>query len=258
MTMRKNLLFLFIAVFGVTLQSEAQESFKVKTPPFKKYVRVENGVNLRQAPTVESPKLVLQEGYQGLSIEWSNDFPDGNPCRAQVLPVWDSSISTEVKDSKDWLCGHYGGYMVYVMKKYCKEVSWRPLTLPAPKSSGFKDLVRIETGKYKDYCIGLTEYDIYGKRVPFKYIRVGKYVDGMFIFNYELYVEPTNSSKASFFEDRLFYPPSLSFNGNLDLRKLIKNAELLDKLMTMNYPSNCHWSITYYGVEGDNNWYSIY
>lgn len=257
MTMRKNLMFLFIAVFGVTLHSEAQESFKVKMPPFKKYVKVENGVNLRQAPTAESPQLVIQDqGYT--SIEWSNDFPNGKPCRAQVLPVWDSSISTEVKDSKDWLCGNYGGYMVYVMKKFCKEVSLRPLVLPAPKSSDFKDLVRIETGKYKDYCIGLFEYDIYGKRVPFKYIRVGKYVDGMFIFSYKLFVEPTNSGKASFFEDRLFYPLSLSSNGNLDLRKLIKNAELLAKLMTMNYPSDCYWPITYYGVEGDNNWYSMY
>ena len=255
--MRKNLLLSFVVMFGVTLQSMAQLAFEdVKTPPFRKYIRVKSGVNLREKPTTQSPRLV--EHFDGFcSLEWSSKSSDPNekPCRAEVLPVWESSFNPGIKESKDWLCGQYRGKQVYVMRNFCEEVALRPLSLPAPKSV-FLDLVMIESGKYKDCCIALCETDpLWDGGVHMEYIRLGKYKNGMFIFDYFKIVAPGDSNKI---EDKVFnYSPVLSSNDTLDLQKLVKDTQLMKALMEQVYPVSCWEHITYFGVEGDSNWYSI-
>lgn len=246
--MKKRILFLFVAAIGMALQGTAQEAFTVKVPPFRKFVKITaSDVNLRQAPSAQSPRLVMRSEENEIgdvfdNLVWSNRPIARNEkvIHAKVLPVWESTILPTVKDSKDWICGHHEGKMVYVMRKFCKEVSLRPLSLPAPKLPGFRDFIKIESGKYKDYCIAICQ-----NMIDEQYFRLGKYVNGMFIFNYTVYSE-------------LMFSKDLSSDGSLDLKKLIKNEQALDTLMNMDFDISRNYNpIIFYGVIGDNNWYSI-
>lgn len=276
--MKKKLLILFAAIFGMMLHAKAQTPFAVKTPPFKKFVKLtSNDVNLRKSPSTQSSKLIFRTVESDLggtmeSMVWSSKPLARNEraVRATVLPVWEKSVLPSVIASNDWICGHYERIiaeyhevhdraMVYVMKKFCQEVPLRSLTLPAPKSTGFSDIVKIESGKYKDYCIGTTHNEI-GEKL----IRLGKYVNGMFVFNYYVYYSLSNSGKTEYINsgDSPTYLACerglLNSDDELNLKKLLNNPQLLDKLMTTT-SDNIHnyVPITYYGVAGDNNWYYI-
>ena len=123
--MAKKLL-LLAALFGMTLQGVGQNLFTVKLPPFRRYVKVTaNDVNLRQQPSAQSARLIWEGCYDELGIGgerliWSTGtLKQGErPARATVLPVWESSFLSVVKDADGWLCGHYRGKMVYVMEKF--------------------------------------------------------------------------------------------------------------------------------------------
>lgn len=265
--MKKKLLLLLIAVFGVVLQNEAQTPFKVKTPPFRKFVKITaNDVNLRKSPSAQSPKLIYctVESDLGGTIDemvWSNKPLARNEraVRATVLPVREPSLFPTVKTSSDWICGDYKNKSVYVMKKFCKEVPLRPLDLPDLHSTGFTNTIKIGSGKYKDYCIG-TIYNEIGEKM----IRLGKYVNGMFVFNYCIYYFQAESGKTEVIAHTNDHPTWFTVStgllndaGELNLRKLLNDTQALDMIMTAKFGVSDYDSITYYGVAGDNNCYSI-
>lgn len=250
-------MFILVAMIGMTLQSWAQTAFYVKKPPFSKYVKVvTDGVNIRQKPNVKSPRLIWTmdgiDGYNPEYLAWKGaQLKKGDkPVKATVHPVWD--------ESGDWYRIQYsvetdeGLYFKdgYVMKKYCKEVQLKSLTLPAPNNM---DIVKISNGAYKDYCF--RTYTDWGDDYK---LQIGKYVNGMFVFNYELRLSyDARSSETIVTDSELRFGKDLVINDWLiDLKKLSTRTKDLDKLFA-NVDKMDHISITYYGVSGDNKWYLI-
>ena len=255
--MKKKIIFILIALVEVSLQSWAQTAFYVKTPPFSKYVKVvTDGVNIRQKPNVKSTRLIWTrdgiDGYNPEYLAWKGaQLKKGDkPVKAAVLPVWD--------ESGDWYRIQYcvetdeGLYFKdgYVMKKYCKEVQLKPLTLPAPNNMG---IVKISNGAYKDYCF--RTYIGWGDDYK---LQIGKYVNGMFVFNYELGLSYDASSNETIVTNsELRFGKNLMINDwLLDLNNFLTRTKDLDKLFA-NVDKMEHISIIYYGVSGDNQWYVI-
>jgi hypothetical protein len=142
---------------------------------------------------------------------------------------------------------------------FLQNVSLRPLSPPAP-TEHFDAVKVIETGPYKGYCIGWKEEAM---DVPAT-LEIGKYVNGMFIFNYfiecfQLYTE----GKAVFpkIEEHKYYygDDLLAEDGySIDLNKLAKNSFALDLLMSISKDIEHHYDPhMYFGIEDDDNWYEI-
>lgn len=242
----KKMLFLLIAIVGITLQGMAQTPFKVKTPPFKKFVKViASDVNLRKAPSTNSPRLIYEEDEMGdLYPSWSSGKirPGQEVAHAKVLPVCESSDFPDVNNVDGWLCGHYEGQFVYIMKKFCEEVSLRPL----PKNNGC--ISTITTGKYKDYCFLMEES--YGGFL----FRMGQYVNGMYIFNYTTWANAYNDSATTIDKDN-----GIDLNkkyadeyGQPDLEKILSDSKMVE--MLMNSVSEMRYEqVIYFGVVGDDS-----
>ena len=135
------------------------------------------------------------------------------------------------------------------MKKFCKEVQLRPLTLPAPNDM---NIVKVNSGKYKDYCF--RRYIGWGDDQK---LQIGKYYNGMFILNYEVGVSYKQDG------ENLMTYYGLEFNNSivkdgwlLDLSKLTRNTVIIDELFRhigqMKYNP-----IIYYGIIEDKKWYPI-
>lgn len=270
--MNKKLFFL-VVMLGMALQGMAQEPFTIKKPRFQKYVKLNNGVNLRQSPSANSPRLVLRFeedngcGNPAPDLLWLNRPLRKNEeaARATVLPVWEQSFLPTIKVADGWLCGHYEGKLVYVMEKFCKPVPLRPLSEKEDVKSvaGLNDLVVVKTGKYKDYCIAIFEDNNIGEQ----HLRIGKYVDGMFIFKYMLFYSLNSETKESSLDKRekeelsdvFYFCTKIADNdlSDIDLQKLVRDQVSMDILMKKATTINNYWPITYYGVKGDKNWYII-
>ena len=255
-SMKKIFTLLFIAILA-SVSGMAKEPFRVKLPPFRRYVKVADGVNLRQAPTTQSPRLVEQrEECTHLNIYelvWKTGPLKRNeqPARATALPVWERSFMPALKEADGWLCGQYEGKLVYVKENFCKEVRRR--SLPRTERLDFDDLVVIPTGKYKDYVFAVRRsFGLWS-------LEMGQYVDGMFVFNYSL---PFQYSEGSAFEAN----GSLSFgkdlllsadDESLDLRKLCANERYLDALMDGGTNINNYSPVTYYALDSLKGWQTI-
>ena len=283
--MNKKLFFL-VVMLGMALQGMAQEPFTVTKFPFRKFVRLNDGVNLRKSPSANSPRLVsrFQEddgfGIPAPNLLWLNRPLRKNEeaARATILPVWEQSFKPTIKVADGWLCGYYDTppilepnfcdeNIVYVMEKFCKPVSLRPLSEDEDvySFSDLYDLVVIKSGKYKDYCIA-TSNDFY--------LNLGKYVDGMFIFNYSIEYDicPNNESaweKSPDGDDWWYFVYSEKIKkeeGGIDLHKLVQDQTSMDILMKkavnwakerekkFSFPT---YTTCYYGIEDDKKWYCI-
>ena len=259
--MNKKFFLLVAVMLGTALcQVLAQKPFEVKTPPFRKYVKViGSGVNLRQSPSAQSPRLVVQSEENELGdvmeeLVWINRPLKKNEeaARASVLPVWETDFMSSVKVADGWLCGDYEGTLVYVMEKFCKPVSLRPLSEKEEKRS-IDNLTVIKSGKYRNYCIAECE-NMIGEH----YLSLGKYVDGMFIFNYDIFYSQSESRESLFKDGVIFIGSKLTDQfGFANLQKLIQDQATLDLLMKKGVNINNYNPVFYYGVEGDDEWYCI-
>lgn len=257
--MKKRFMFLLMAMAGMALQSMGQIPFNVETPKYQKFVKVTaSGVNLRKAPNTNSPRLIFSEADDGCldcgpSLVWSNKpLKNGDEAaRASLLPV--------IGESGDWYHVHffqdeYGGYSenVYIMKKFCTDVALRPLSLPAPQ---YLNIVKVSSGKYKDLCIEwyYGEYDS-------ENLRVGRFVNGMFIFAYGIQFSKNENSNQSEFvkwdNDAINLGKNLFDNETLNLNRLAANTQVLDLLMN-NLGKMTKENTLYYGIAGDNVWHVL-
>ncbi len=257
--MMKKFLFLLVAMLGMTLQGGAQPPFSDKKPPFRRFVKVlHTDVNLHQAPTTQSPRLIIHSEENEIGDWWEEYYWSNRPLKknesaahATVLPIWEPYVMSSVKTANGWICGYFEEKMVYIMEKFCKEVPLRPLSA-SDKNRPF-NITMIRSGKYKNYCLAKRENSI-GET----YLNIGKYVDGMFIFNYDFYYMQSEDGGTSFDDNILRYGRNLSdSNGYLDINKLINDTFYFSLLMNTVQKITNYCPVTYYGIEGDNKWYTI-
>lgn len=259
--MRQKICLLLVAILGMSLPSMAQTN---SMPKIQKFVEVTaTGVNFRQAPTTASKKLGwTSEGY-GPELGWvNNSTTDFEHICETILPV--------IGESGDWYKVHlsifcedegdtwYVNKTAYIMKKFCRDLRQKPLTLPATSDL---DVKQIKTGPYKDFCLYLD----YGDND--KTLYVGKYIDGMFVFTNKFFVFQNigkyyqNQDNSHFVEndygfETYVYDDKIASGEMLDLYKLINSPRDIQLLMT-NMSKSVPANMAFYGIEGDNEWHVI-
>lgn len=260
--MNKKLIFVVVVMLGMALQGMAQEPFTVTKFPFRKFVRLNDGVNLRQSPSANSPRLVSRlNELDGTEFVWLDRPLKKGEQAARVTasvvlePSLMPSFMPKVKVADGWLCGYYEGEYVYFMEKFCKPVSMRPLSVDEYLNfSDVDDLVVVKSGKYKNYCVtkstGLGDW----------YLSLGKYVDGVFVFENTIFFR-SSTAKESLYEDgRFYYGTKIADEaGELDLQKLVRDQNSMDILMKKAISDSDEYGYVnfLYGIEGDKNVYSV-
>ncbi len=261
--MTKRFLLLLVAMAGMTLQGMGQVSFDV-VPPFPNcFVKVTaSGVNLRKSPSTSSPRLVYRDNVSDdcLDCEPSLAWSSGQLKRGEK-PV-NANLLYVLSDIGDWLKVQFydnvygdGGNSetAYIMKRYCKKLTPRPLSLPAPKD---KNIALVKSGKYEGLCL---EW-LYGY-MDSQILRLGYYIDGVFAFAYsiefsknyrdtnETQIENINSCNVVSLGVHLF-----DSNDQLDLNKLAADTKALDVLMS-NRDKMTRDRVSYFGFEGNTRWH---
>lgn len=242
----------FVMSILLTLQLSAQT---LKVPKFTKIVKViAKDVNLREAPSASSPRLIrsVGEGCE-YSIGWSND-PLGEydaAIRAEALPV--------VGEAGDWYKAIHNEegleFTVYIKKEFCKEVKRRALRLPVPEYMG--ECYEFTQGKYKGYVLNWG----YGWEDVLE-LRIGKFYDGMLVFTHmnEFDKDYGETGKNIFLDSNGSFTISPKFfkgeYAQLDLNKIVANSAVVDFIMS-NVDKMTKVNKGYYGIEGDSNWYTI-
>lgn len=247
----------FVMSILLTLQLSAQT---LKVPKFTKIVKVvAKDVNLREAPSASSPRLIrsVGEGFE-YSIVWSKATLRGDDevVRAEALPV--------VGEVGDWYKAIHNEegreFTVYIKKEFCKEVKRRALRLPVPEYMG--ECYEFTQGKYKGYVLN---WNLEEMSDPSMLLRVGKFYDGMLIFTHEIgFSEDYRENGKNIFLDPGDYFPIFKispkfFKGEyarLDLNKIAANSAVVDFIMS-NVDKMTKVNKGYYGIEGDSNWYTI-
>lgn len=260
--MKKYLLILFCTLFGI-LQIMAQIPFDVKVPDVNKFVKVTSmGVNLRQAPTTASPRLIFQSNISGdcldcePSLVWSSKPLGRNDQRVDANLLY---ICGESSDGEWWNVQYYEdlyGDMAYVekayiMKKFCKSMKARLLPLAAPQD---KNIQLVLSGPYVGLCL---EW-LYGYG-DCRILRIGRYINGVYAFAYsiEFSYNETNETKFEIvndFDQVSFGAHLFNDEQRLDLVKLANDTKVLNLLMN-NLNKMRKDSVAYIGFEGDGNWY---
>lgn len=260
--MKKYLLILFCTLFGI-LQIMAQIPFDVKVPDVNKFVKVTSmGVNLRQAPTTASPRLIFQSNISGdcldcePSLVWSSKPLGRNDQRVDANLLY---ICGESSDGEWWNVQYYEdlyGDMAYVekayiMKKFCKSMKARLLPLAAPQD---KNIQLVLSGPY----VGLCFEWLYGYG-DCRILRIGRYINGVYAFAYsiEFSYNETNETKYEIvndFDQVSFGAHLFNDEQRLDLVKLANDTKVLNLLMN-NLNKMRKDNVAYIGFEGDGNWY---
>lgn len=260
--MKKYLLILFCTLFGI-LQIMAQIPFDVKVPDVNKFVKVTSTeVNLRQAPTTASPRLIFQSNISGdcldcePSLVWSSKPLGRNDQRVDANLLY---ICGESSDGEWWNVQYYEdlyGDMAYVekayiMKKFCKSMKARLLPLAAPQD---KNIQLVLSGPYVGLCL---EW-LYGYG-DCRILRIGRYINGVYAFAYsiEFSYNETNETKFEIvndFDQVSFGAHLFNDEQRLDLVKLANDTKVLNLLMN-NLNKMRKDNVAYIGFEGDGNWY---
>lgn len=253
---------LFCTLFGI-LQIMAQIPFDVKVPDVNKFVKVTStGVNLRQAPTTPSPRLIFQSNISGdcldcePSLVWSSKPLGRNDQRVDANLLY---ICGESSDGEWWNVQYYEdlyGDMAYVekayiMKKFCKSMKARLLPLAAPQD---KNIQLVLSGPYVGLCL---EW-LYGYG-DCRILRIGRYINGVYAFAYsiEFSYNETNETKFEIvndFDHVSFGAHLFNDEQRLDLVKLANDTKVLNLLMN-NLNKMRKDNVAYIGFEGDGNWY---
>ena len=241
----------------------AQIPFDVKVPDVNKFVKVTStGVNLRQAPTTASPRLIFQSNISGdcldcePSLVWSSKPLGRNDQRVDANLLY---ICGESSDGEWWNVQYYEdlyGDMAYVekayiMKKFCKSMKARLLPLAAPQD---KNIQLVLSGPYVGLCL---EW-LYGYG-DCRILRIGRYINGVYAFAYniEFSYNETNETKFEIvngFDQVSFGAHLFNDEQRLDLVKLANDTKVLNLLMN-NLNKMRKDNVAYIGFEGDGNWY---
>lgn len=260
--MKKYLLILFCTLFGI-LQIMAQIPFDVKVPDVNKFVKVTStGVNLRQAPTTASPRLIFQSNISGdcldcePSLVWSSKPLGRNDQRVDANLLY---ICGESSDGEWWNVQYYEdlyGDMAYVekayiMKKFCKSMKARLLPLAAPQD---KNIQLVLSGPYVGLCL---EW-LYGYG-DCRILRIGRYINGVYAFAYSIEFSYNDTNETKFeivndFDQVSFGAHLFNDEQRLDLVKLANDTKVLNLLMN-NLNKMRKDNVAYIGFEGDGNWY---
>ena len=239
----------------------AQIPFDVKVPDVNKFVKVTSTeVNLRQAPTTASPRLIFQSNISGdcldcePSLVWSSKPLGRNDQRVDANLLY---VCGESSDGEWWNVQYYEdlyGDMAYVekayiMKKFCKSMKARLLPLAAPLD---KNIQLVLSGPYVGLCL---EW-LYGYG-DCRILRIGRYINGVYAFAYniEFSYNETNETKFEIVNDfdKVSFGAHL-FNDEqrLDLVKLANDTKVLNLLMN-NLNKMRKDNVAYIGFEGDGN-----
>ena len=150
--MKKKLLIMLTAMFGMALHGMAQMTLTV--PKWDKFIKVNTeGVNLRKAANVNSPKLMSCGTDWNAEFSWTpkEELEPFHPEAGAIFPV--------VKETADWYCLYfnyncYGNLVfasdVYILKKFCTEVS--PATI---SNDDYEDSENTRVKGNKGYYIGV-------------------------------------------------------------------------------------------------------
>ena len=231
----------------------AQADFQLTVPSFKKFIRiVASDVNLRKGPGTNYPRLVEQpddpysDGYFEMETVWSS-----KPLtRHQSAVRADNEVLPVIGESGDWVQmlltnqSNGKGEKVWTMKKSCKEVTLRPLG-DIHEAGDLYDIIRISQGTYKDICLACGYEEQLGDKPNAIY--VGRYVDGMYVFNYMIPYFYVEEGTRQYFEDApswsaieaaywFYYGDSFCHNKaeyqmQPDLKKLVADPTLLSELI---------------------------
>lgn len=260
--MKKYLLILFCTLFGI-LQIMAQIPFDVKVPDVNKFVKVTSTeVNLRQAPTTASPRLIFQSNISGdcldcePSLVWSSKPLGRNDQRVDANLLY---VCGESSDGEWWNVQYYEDFYgdmayvekAYIMKKFCKSMKARLLPLAAPQD---KNIQLVLSGPYVGLCL---EW-LYGYG-DCRILRIGRYINGVYAFAYniEFSYNETNETKFEIvndFDQVSFGAHLFNDEQRLDLVKLANDTKVLNLLMN-NLNKMRKDNVAYIGFEGDGNWY---
>lgn len=258
--MKKRLLILFCAFYGA-LQAVAQIPFDVKVPDINKFVKVTStGVNLRQAPTTASPRLIFSASGDCLDCEpslvWSSGTLGSNDQRVDANLLY---AIGESSDGEWWNVQYYEGLYgdmsynekAYIMKKFCKNLKVRNLPLAAPLD---KNIQLVLSGPYVGLCL---EW-VYGYG-DCRILRIGRYVNGIYAFAYSIEFSNNETNETQFkivndFDQVSFGAHLFNDEGRLDLVKLANDTKVLNLLMNNLNKMRKH-NVAYLGFEGDGNWY---
>lgn len=258
--MKKRLLILFCAFYGA-LQAVAQIPFDVKVPDVNKFVQVTStGVNLRQAPTTASPKLIFSASGDCLDCEpslvWSSGTLGSNDQRVDVNLLY---AIGESSNGEWWNVQYYEGLYgdmaykekAYIMKKFCKNLKVRNLPLAAPLD---KNIQLVLSGPYVGLCLEC----VYGYGDS-QILRIGRYVNGIYAFAYSIEFSNNETNETQFkivndFDQISFGAHLFNDEGRLDLVKLANDTKVLNILMNNLNKMRKH-NVAYLGFEGDGNWY---
>lgn len=262
MNMKKLFLTIVGLFLGFTLY--AQTPFIVDAPKYNTFVKIKEGVNLRKSPDAKSPRLLLvgvEDCYDCAAVpEFSARAP-----RSEFEQVAHTDLAPVLSESGDWYQILYSidvleaqySKRAYVMKKFCTQVARRPLSLPAPKMEwGGYHVAKIAEGPYKDCCIQLF-YGLYDA----PYIKLGKYVDGMFVFTKSISCEQYEGASLKIEgnegEYMLKIPAALFPGDTSGVEKLARNPQIVNYLFS-NVDKFTNTSDVYFGLVGDNEWHWMY
>jgi hypothetical protein len=261
--MGKRLLFLLVAIVGITLQSMAQTN---RIPKVQKFVKVTaTGVNFRQKPNVKSKKLGWYSEGDGSILAWlaSNaKLSEYERINETILPVTGENgdwyqVYLSILWGEEGDYGYYGR-TAYIMKKFCQEIAQRPLSLPSPNLN----VKMVQTGEYKGYCFYLEENSM-NKDCLF----IGKKVGNIFVFDHFIHVWGNmgnyyQESGAHFQKDvnydfkRFIFDENVATDWTLDLGKLIAIPKVYTYLLR-NLSQTTPTYRAFFGVEEDQDWHVI-
>ena len=205
--------------------------------PFLKIVKaISTDVALHQKPSTSSPVLVYKEDeMESLYADWSSNKNEEG-VDVTFLPI--------LKEEGEWYKAQYEEQTVYVMKKSCKDVVLRSLP---------QDETVLTTGDYKGYCFSMGES--FG---GFK-IQIGRYVNGMYVFEYSTWANAYNEGETTMDEEN-------GFNFNVkytneyqqpDLSKILADPKLLSFVMSKLDKMKHDKKECLFGIVGDEEIYSV-
>lgn len=145
----KRFLMTLVALAGIALGSMAQTEPKV--PKFTKFVIVKPGVNLRKAPSTQSPRLVSVITHGKQVFQWEK------ASNVKSQPVSIDGVYPVIDETSEWYHIVYdtsSNVFVYVSKKLCTPYKISPISKSYLNNCGAGNDLHIRTaGKYKGYCI---------------------------------------------------------------------------------------------------------
>lgn len=167
-------------IVGISMCGGGGEvNFEVQLPAWNKFVTVEDNVNLRQAPVTNSPRLMAEEGEMDAQFVWENEMNVYGMPRTPFR-VGSNVACPVLSETAEWyeiLVQMVYGYddmytqKVYVMKKFCKEVT------PQPIANSY--FYKIPKGKYKGKYL---YYDMGGMFAMPSSLTLGWEIDGGYVF----------------------------------------------------------------------------